>query len=170
MLALLGLAYLGISEAQSASRTYGVISVVKEKLPGASIKVTGIGYPPRRNISFTQKRLLAERAAVIDAYRVMAITLRGVSGYVTNGSGYIQTSGFIRGAEVLDKRYYINGKVEVDLELPVNFLVKGVNERVNWDNIIGDISRRGYPVYYTEKQVKPITEEEWLELQSKKNK
>ncbi len=180
MLALLGLVYMGIGEAQSASRTSGVIGVVKEELPGARIEVTGIGYPPKRKIPEPQKRLLAQRAAIVDAYRVMSASLRGVSGYVINSSGFLQTSGYIRGAEIRDIRYYINGKVEVDLILPVSFgaqplhevhaeagQAKGVNRKVDWDSIIEDISKRGYPVYYTEKQAKQITEEEWLEMRSK---
>lgn len=163
VLVVLGLVCGEAGKAQSAT---GAMGIVKEELPSARIEVTGIGYPPKRNISESQKRLLAQRAAIVDAYRVMSATLRGVSGYVVNGSGFLQTSGYIRGAEIKDIRYYINGKVEVDLVLPVSFQAKGVSRNINWDSVVSDISNRGYPVYYNEKQTKQITEEEWRQIRS----
>lgn len=163
-LVMLGLVWEGAGRAQSIT---GSIRVAEKELPLARIEVTGKGYSSKRQISETQKRLLAKRAATIDSYRVMGAVLNGVSGYVTGGEGCIQTSGFIKGAEISDVRYFADGKVEVDLVLPINFLVKGVNKNINWDNIVRDISRKGYPVYYIEKPVQQISEEEWLEIQGK---
>lgn len=162
--AMLGLVWGGAGRAQSIT---GAIRVVEKELPLARIEVTGKGYPPKRDISEIKKRLLAKRAATVDAYRVMSAILNGVSGYIAGGAGYIQTSGFIKGAEISNLRYFANGKVEVDLVLPVNFLVKGVNKNIDWDSIVRDISRKGYPVYYIEKPVRQISEEEWLEIQGK---
>lgn len=139
----------------------GIISVEERDLPRASIFATGKGFPPERDISATRKKLLTKRAATLDAYRILAATLKGVSGYIADGNGYIQTSGYIRGAEVSNVRYFTDGKVEVDLILPVNFRTAGSKD---WNSIMSDISGRGYPVCYSEGQAKQITEEEWLKL------
>lgn len=160
-------ACLVFSCADKAHAGLGVVSVVKEELPSAKIVVTGKGYPSRRDISPVQKRLLAQRAATIDAYRVLASTVRGVSGYISDGSGYIQTSGFVRGAEVADMRYFANGKVEVDLMLPVKLSGGMPGGKTDWDTVVASISRRGYSVCYSEKSAKQITEQEWMELRSK---
>lgn len=97
----------------------------------ARIEVTGKGYPPKRNISEVRKRLLARRAAVVDAYRILSSILNGVSGSIAGGEGVLHTSGFIKGAEIKGVRYLPDGKVEVDLVLPVNFLEKGVEHETN---------------------------------------
>lgn len=161
-LAVLGLVLMcGVNKAQAGT---GMISVVREELPSAKIVVTGKGYSPNRDISPTQKRLLAQRAATVDAYRVLASTVKGISGYVVDGNGYVVTSGFVRGAELSNVRYFANGKVEVDLLLPVS-LYSGKNiGKADWDTVIGNISRRGYSVCYTERPVKQIGEQEWLEM------
>lgn len=101
-LVILGLAWGGISRAQPVW-----------------VQVTGKGYPPKKEISEMRKRLLARRAAVVDAYRLLADKLGVVSDYVIGGSGYKQTRGFIKAAEIKDVRYFSDGKVEVDLILLV---------------------------------------------------
>lgn len=79
------------------------------------IQVIGKGYPPKREISDVRKRLLARRAAVVDAYRLLAEKLSGV----TPAIGYRHTRGFIKGAEIKGVRYLPDGKVEIDLGLPL---------------------------------------------------
>lgn len=146
----------------------GVVRIVERKLPDAEIRVTGIGHPPRRRVTPSQKRLLAQRAATVEAYRVLAATLNGISGYVVGGSGYIQVSGYIKGATVTQVREFPDGKVEMDLSLPVSLIGKGGGDKITWDKVIADINRKGYPVYYLRKPEKEISEEEWLEMIEKK--
>lgn len=87
------------------------------KAQAAWLLVTGKGYPPRKEISETRKRLLARRAAVVDAYRLLAEKLSGIPECIVGSSGYKRTRGFIKGAEVKGVRYFPDGKVEVDLIL-----------------------------------------------------
>lgn len=152
--------------AQAAS---GVVRVLEDKLPKAEITATGIGYPPKRKISVAQKRLLAKRAATIDAYRTLAATVRGVEGYIIKGSGYIQTSGYIGGVSVTQVREFADGKVEVDLSLPVSFVGYEAGGKVTWDKTIANIGKKGYPVYYLKQPKREISEEEWLELTKIRN-
>lgn len=84
------------------------------------IEVTGKGYPPNKEISQARKRLLAKRAAVVDAYRLMAERLGETGRQIAVDSGYRHVSGFIKGAEIKKVRYFHDGRVEVDLVMPVN--------------------------------------------------
>ncbi len=142
----------------------GIINVVRDDLPSGKIIVTGKGYPPNRNLSSAQKRLLAQRAATIDAYRVLASTVNGVSSYIVGGNKVVQSSGFVRGAEISDIRYFSNGKVEVNVVMPVSFLGNKISEKVDWDTFLSGISRKGYRICYSETPGKQITEEEWMEM------
>lgn len=93
-----------------------------------TIKVTGGGSLPQKG-STAQKRLMAERAAIADAYRQLAETVNGVQvfsettvkNFVTE-SDVIRTSvnAVIKGARKIGKtRYLSDGGVEVDLEMPM---------------------------------------------------
>lgn len=158
---VLGVAFL---EKGNAQTSIGVVRVVERKLPKAEVMATGIGYPPRRGLSLAQKRLLAQRAATVDAYRVLAGTLSNISGCVVEGSGYIQVSGYIKGASVTQVREYADGKVEVDLTVPVNLRGRAIRGKTVWDRTIADINKRGYPIYYLKQPKEQISEEEWLEI------
>ena len=163
---ILGFAVGSISLSGNAqTATVADVRIVENKLPNAEITATGIGYPPRRRVSPAQKRLLAQRAATVDAYRILAGTLSGISGYIEGGrSGYIRVSGYIKGAAVIQVREFADGKIEVDLSLPVSLGGKEVTRGVAWDKIIADISKKGYSVYYLRLPERKISEEEWLEL------
>lgn len=87
------------------------------------IKVTGSGAPPDRG-SVAQKRLMAERAAIADAYRQLAEIINGVrvdsetvvKDFVTESDVIkTQVSAFIKGAQKVGKRYLSDGSVEVDM-------------------------------------------------------
>lgn len=97
----------------------GLICVEADKAQAAWILVTGKGYPPRREISEPRKRLLARRAAVVDAYRLLTVRLNSASECIVGGTGHRHISGFIKGAEIKDVRYFPDGKVEVDMVLPL---------------------------------------------------
>lgn len=95
----------------------GLVCGEVDRAQAAWLLVTGKGYPPRREISEPRKRLLARRAAVLDAYRLLAVRLTSTSECIIGGTGYRHIRGFIKGAEIKDVRYFPDGKVEVDLVL-----------------------------------------------------
>lgn len=77
--------------------------------------VIGKGYLPRReDISLVRRRLLARRAAVLDAYRKLALAKSGVP---IPRNGKIHQYSFIRGAKIKDVRYFPDGMVEVEMVL-----------------------------------------------------
>jgi hypothetical protein len=81
------------------------------------IRVTGRGHAPRRAMSDSQSRLMAKRAAMVEAYKNMAKALGKLETRVVDGTGYESVSGFIEGIELKETRYYPNRDVEVDIEL-----------------------------------------------------
>lgn len=154
----------GAEEVFADTQTKGEIEIVESALPEAHIKVIGKGYPPRYGKSRTGARLLAKRAAMVDAYRVLASTLNGINGCVSGGSGYFTVSGYIQGAEVKEVRYYKDGRTEVVLILPVSLSNRYKSGSITWDAVIEDISTKGYNVYYPDKKVKQISESEWIQM------
>ena len=92
------------------------------------IRVTGVGAPPDRG-NLSQKRLLAERAALSDAYRQLTEALNGVKvnaetivrDYIIE-SDIIKTkvTGLIQGAQKVDQRYLSDDSVEVDMILKLH--------------------------------------------------
>ncbi len=144
------------------------VEIVQDQLPAAQLVVTGKGYSPVQLKSSAKGRLLAQRAATVDAYRTLGATLNGVSGYLERGQGYLRTSGYVRGAQVVQIRHYPDGKAEVDLTLPINLKGRRARGRTTWERVINDISGRGCQVYYLEKPKVQITEEEWVEIVEKK--
>ena len=78
-------------------------------------------------------RLMAERAATVDAYRNLAETVKGIritgSTYVRDfvaESDYVQTAldTFIKGVRLGPYRYLPDGEVEVDVEVTVREIIK----------------------------------------------
>ncbi len=90
---------------------------------GECIQVKGIGYPPIRAQSPAQARLLARRAAILDAYR-------NALGVADNGreyddlAFYSHISGFIQGARVIKEEFLEDGGVMVTLEIEETELVE----------------------------------------------
>lgn len=81
-----------------------------------TIIVQGIGYPPIKAQSMTQARLMATRAAVIDAYR-NAIVTAGARDYDENNF-YIGLSGFVRGMTILEEEYLKDGGIRILARVP----------------------------------------------------
>lgn len=120
------------------------------------IRVTGVGLPPRIYAPPAQQRLMAERAAIVTAYRHLALALGQGSQVVTDGMRYVTASGFIQGAQIIQTRYYPDGHVEVDVRLAV-------------EHPPGALAIAPPPPLLekpqkTETQKKQISEKEWLEL------
>jgi len=95
------------------------------------IKVTGSGVAPETG-SIAQKKLMAKRAAQVDAYRNIAEQIKGVrinaettvENFMTKDD-VIRTNvnTFVRGAKVVGVRYLPDGTCEVDLALALDGLV-----------------------------------------------
>lgn len=82
------------------------------------LSVIGSGRPPAAAQRLAQARLLAERAAIIDAYRAVARLLsEAIPQAVSGQDGY---SVFFRGGTVRWSDVAPDGSVRVELEIPVS--------------------------------------------------
>jgi len=110
------------------------------------IRVTGYGAPPKSFYPDPQRRLMAMRAAKIDAYRSLAERVTGIQiwGGTTIGDMVVEKDRFrvyidtyINGARVIAENPLDDGTFETIVELTVdqNFLSKTLPEKVNGDCI-----------------------------------
>ncbi len=81
-----------------------------------TVVVSGIGYPPIKAQSAAQARLMAKRAAILDAYR------NALSG-AASGTGDEQTfytglSGFVKGMVIKKEEYLEDGGVRIQVAVP----------------------------------------------------
>ena len=88
-----------------------------------TIIVTGRGYSEGNS---PRSQLLGERAAMLDAYRLLAEKVSGIliNEYssskdfsLTKDQIRVMAESYVRGAEVLNVKHYDNGIVEVDMKL-----------------------------------------------------
>lgn len=100
-----------------------------------SIKATGTGIPPQ-GVAGTEAKLMAERAAKVDAMRNLTELVYGVKiDANTTVRDFMTTSDEVRaavdtflvGAAVIDTRYRDDGSVEVDVAIPLEVL---------WNNVV----------------------------------
>jgi hypothetical protein len=126
------------------------------------VKATGTGYISRDARDPRQAKLLARRAAIIDGYRKLSISLGEITTYMNDNDAVVEKSGFIRGAKVLGVRYLDGGKVEADVGVGIG-ITSEAREK---------ISGEGHAVVYSGKTLgskgRVITKEEWVELTNKK--
>jgi hypothetical protein len=78
--------------------------------------VNGIGYPPIKAQSEAQARLLARRAAVIDAYR-NALATKGAKDH-EEGDFYAGIQGFVKGMTIVEEEYLEDGGIRVVAKVP----------------------------------------------------
>lgn len=92
-----------------------------------TIEAIGTGLPPS-NMGLTQGRLLARRAAIVDAYRNLAEVIQGVQvdsetimSNLTISSDLVRTrvSGLIRGARVIREQNMPDGSYQVVMSIPL---------------------------------------------------
>lgn len=93
-----------------------------------TITARGSGAPGKKGKSQAAKRLSAERAAKLDAYRNILETLKGVqvdskrsaSDAMSGADIKAQVQGILRGAQVVDTVYYSDLSVDVVLRMPLD--------------------------------------------------
>jgi len=121
------------------------------------IRVTGYGAPPKSFYPDPQRRLMAMRAAKIDAYRSLAERVTGIQiwGGTTIGDMVVEKDRFrvyidtyINGARVIAENPLDDGTFETIVELTVdqNFLTKTLPEKVINDCIqnVGSPSQESF--------------------------
>ena len=122
------------------------------------IKATGIGCPPSRISDERQARLLARRAAIVNGYRNLLKSFDNLSDWIENRNIIKRENNFLRGAKILDTRYFSDGRAEVDLGLDIALGRGGLRS----------LKKSRYKIIYVSKIAgKPyevITKEEWMEL------
>lgn len=99
---------------------------------GQTVRATGSGAPDLRASNPAQKRLGAERAAQMDALRNLLAQVRGIeiSAGKTVGDSLAsdevrgKVEGVLRGFRILAKRYFSDGGVEMDVEVPLAALTE----------------------------------------------
>ncbi len=99
---------------------------------GQTIKATGAGAPDLSVKNPAQARLGAERAALLDAMRNLLAQVKGIQINAETKVGdamkddaiKTRVEGLLRGYRVGDKRYFSDGGVEVDIEVPVALLTE----------------------------------------------
>jgi hypothetical protein len=92
------------------------------------VTATGSGASNLKDASVAQARLMAERAAKLDALRNIVETIQGiqVSGsrnandIMSNGEIKTRISGMAREYKVVDTKYYSDGAVDVIISMPID--------------------------------------------------
>ena len=99
---------------------------------GQTIRATGAGAPDLSVKNPAQARLGAERAATLDAMRNLLAQVKGVQisadrkmdDAMKDDKIKARVEGLLRGYKIIGKRYFSDGGVEIDLEVPVALLTE----------------------------------------------
>ncbi|MEK6660447.1 MAG: hypothetical protein AABY63_01040 [candidate division NC10 bacterium] len=134
-----------------------------------SLTVVGTGRPPATALHPAQARLMAERAAVIDAYGTAARVLSGaIPQAVSGGQGH---SLFFRGGKVVQSDVLPDGSVNVHLEIPlsaalaaeVKSAVPMLDESRRQEDEKPGISHEEFVARHRVRGPRVITLREWIE-------
>ena len=82
--------------------------------------VEGRGYPPIKSENLGQARLMARRAAVLDAYRNVLVLLGNEKDQRSDDVELAVAYGYVRGAQVIDEFFLSDGGVKVRLAYPLS--------------------------------------------------
>jgi len=124
-------AQAGDAKDPAAAADDSVIQVVghgKINWSKKEVTATGSGAANLKDASVAQARLMAERAAKLDALRNILETIQGiqVSGsrnatdMMSNGEIKSRISGMAQGYKVVDTKYYSDGSVDVVISMPID--------------------------------------------------
>jgi len=99
---------------------------------GQVLKATGAGAPDLKATTPAQARLGAEKVAQLDAFRNLLAQAKGIRVSADKTVGDVMASeevkakveGVIRGYKVTAKRYFSDGGVELDVEVPLSALTE----------------------------------------------
>ncbi|MBI5848437.1 MAG: LPP20 family lipoprotein [Nitrospirae bacterium] len=103
---------------------------VREEWVPYRITAKGGGAPPQNAVNQAQARLMAERAAKIDAMRNLleqayGVTIKSrttVKDFITqNDTIKARVDAYIKGAKVIDTRYLSDGSVEIEMEIILDY-------------------------------------------------
>ncbi len=161
----LGAAALPGSTAFAGDEAFVRIERPSEGRAEMVIRASGVGLEPA-GYSGAQARLMARRAAVVDGYRKLAAMRGRVWGSFTGRTYHESVDDFIKGAAVVETRYYYDGRVEVDMELPVD--ASAIGGAAGPARIRETLSGAGIDVVEVEPERRRITREEWEELFKKR--
>jgi hypothetical protein len=123
------IASLIVSESLFSQAIAGIIVLEALKTDTITIKATGEGVAPNDSrLTIAQKKLLAKRAATVDAYRklvektklIQVDSKTQLSDYmVENDILTAKVSGYIRGAKIEGYRWLDDGIAEVDVAIQI---------------------------------------------------
>ena len=94
----------------------------------AVITVEGTGVPPATAYNSVQARMMARRAAIVDAYRQLAEQIKGVNVdatttvqnmMVTNDTITTKVSALVQGARIVEEKVLPEGGYSVKMQVPV---------------------------------------------------
>lgn len=82
-----------------------------------ALAVQGLGYPPIKTQSAAQARMMAKRAAIIDAYR-NALLSGGGANY-NEDNFYVGISGFVKDMTITEEEYLNDGGMRITIKVPL---------------------------------------------------
>jgi len=133
------------------------------------LTVISVGRPPAEVRNQAQARLMAERAAIVEAYGAAARVLSGLmSPMRLEQQGY---SGFLRGGRIARSEHMPDGSVKVELEITLNpelmdRFKEVMQQRETVESSIPETAGLGHSDFVARHRIagpRPITTREWLE-------
>ena len=91
-------------------------------VPSDSQTLIAVGYgraPSRAGYSKSQEKLMALRAAKLDAYRNLVAALHELSPHVTSPDAIIRSDGFIQGAFLIREQKLSSNRYTVEMGVPL---------------------------------------------------
>lgn len=139
-----------------------------------TLRVTGVGTIPENAETAAQGKAMGRRGALVDAYRNLAETVKGLSLtsetkvenlMVKSDKINTKVQAIVKGAQVVDERYLPGGMIEIDLfidEAGMKEIIR-LSEQLDAENGDGnDRNDDGVPDDWGD--VHPVSMEEWTEI------
>jgi hypothetical protein len=129
-----GCVAFGASPARAQKDPAGDDSVVQKLAHGEinwskkTVTATGSGAANLKDGNVAQARLMAERAAKLDALRNIIETIQGIqvngtrnaNDIMSNGEVKSKIQGMAQGFKIVDTKYYSDGSVDVVVQMPID--------------------------------------------------